>query len=30
MDLVYLSLIVALTLGTAGFLWLCDRIGDRK
>jgi len=30
MDLVYLALIAALTLGTAAFLWLCDRIGDRK
>jgi hypothetical protein len=30
MDLVYLALIAALALSTAGFLWLCDRIGDRK
>jgi hypothetical protein len=30
MDLVYLALIAALALGTAGYLWLCDRLGDRR
>jgi uncharacterized protein HemX len=30
MDLVYLALIAALALGTVGYLWLCDRVGDRK
>lgn len=30
MDFVYLALIAALTLGTAGYLWLCDRLGDGK
>ena len=30
MDLVYLALIAALALGTVGYLWLCDRLGDRK
>lgn len=30
MDLVYLGLIVALALATAGYLWLCDRLGDKR
>jgi hypothetical protein len=30
MDLVYLVLIAALSLGTVGYLWLCDHLGDRK
>jgi hypothetical protein len=30
MDLVYLALVALLTLGTVGYLWLCDRVGDRK
>lgn len=30
MDVVYLAVIVALALGTVGFLWLCERVGDRK
>ena len=30
MDLVYLALIAALAIGTVGYLWLCDRVGDRK
>jgi hypothetical protein len=30
MDLVYLALTVGLALATVGFLWLCDRVGDRR
>jgi hypothetical protein len=30
MDLVYLALIAALALGAAGYLWLCDRLGDGR
>jgi hypothetical protein len=30
MDLVYLTLIAGLALTTVGYLWLCDRVGDRK
>ena len=30
MDIVYLALTAALALATAGFLWLCERVGDRK
>ena len=30
MDVVYLALIAVLALGTVGFLWLCERVGDRK
>jgi len=30
MDLVYLLLLGALTLATVGYLWLCDRVADRK
>ena len=30
MDLVYLAVIAVLALATVGYLWLCDRVGDRK
>jgi hypothetical protein len=30
MDLVYLALIAALAIGTAGYLWLCDRLGEKR
>jgi len=30
MDLVYLALIAGLALATVGYLWLCERVGDRK
>lgn len=30
MDFFYIALIAALTVATAGYLWLCDRVGDRK
>jgi len=30
MDVVYLALIAALALATVGFLWLCERVADRK
>jgi hypothetical protein len=30
MDLVYLALILGLAAATVGYLWLCDRVGDRK
>jgi hypothetical protein len=30
MDFVYLALIAGLVLASVGYLWLCDRVGDRK
>lgn len=30
MDLVYLLLTAALAVATVGFLWLCDRVGERR
>ncbi len=30
MDFVYLGLILALSLASVGYLWLCDRLEDRK
>jgi len=30
MDLVYLALIAVLAIGTAGYLWLCDWLVERR
>ena len=30
MDLAYLALLTILALVTLGFLWLCERLGERK
>jgi hypothetical protein len=30
MDFVYLGLIAALALASVGYLWLCDRLEERK
>jgi len=30
MDLLYLVLIAALAVGTAGYLWLCDGLVERR
>jgi hypothetical protein len=29
-DIVYLALITGLTVATVGYLWLCDRLGDKR
>ena len=30
MDLAYLALLIILALVALGFLWLCERLGERK
>ena len=30
MDLAYLALLIILSLATLGFLWLCERLGERN
>lgn len=30
MDIVYLALLAVLVIATLGYLWLCDRLGDRR